>query len=92
MHKFAFGELGWLPYDYYCSTPYDFFAACEGYFDKCDRETRMHRLMAYRVHQSLVEKPIPIEDFAPVWNDSKANPEFEITQEFFDELAKTHNL
>ena len=55
---------------------------------------KVQRLMAYRIHQSLVEKPVKIEEFAPVWDDDKeeANGEFVVTQDFYNEMAKLYDL
>lgn len=43
MHKFALGRLGWSERQYFESTPYMLFAACEGYFDKIEDQERMIR-------------------------------------------------
>ena len=51
--------------------------------------------MAYRLHQSLVPKPIDIEDFAPIWGGSSSSQEEHevvITQELFDQIKKAHDL
>lgn len=36
-----------------------------------DRLAQMHRLGSFRVHQSLVEKPLKIEQYWPMWSDKR---------------------
>lgn len=86
--------LGWKPYEYYLSTPYEFFCACEGYFIKLNHQAELHRMAAWRIHQSLVQKPLGIKSFWPLWNDNagdntKLAP---LTKEEWQEIMKTHNL
>lgn len=57
-------------------------------------EAESLRWASYRIHQSLVEKPLKIEDFWPLWGDKKKAPD-EIpvmTKEMYDEIKKIHNL
>jgi len=94
IHKFAFGQLGWKPIEYYTSTPYEFFCACEGYFDLLDTQAQMHRLAAYRIHQSLVEKPLKIQEFWPLFGD-KAQAKKDtliVTDELWNKIKQTHNI
>lgn len=93
VHKFAFGQLGWKPYEYYTCSPYDFFAASEGYFDKMDNQAADIRWASYRIHQSLVEKPLKIEEFWPLWGDKKKDDDkLVMTKEMYDQIKKIHNL
>ena len=87
MHKFAFGQLGWKPYEYFTSSPYEFFAASEGYFDKEDLAAANLRLASYRIHQSLVEKPLKIEDFWPLWGDKKTEDKLIMTPELYRQMG-----
>jgi hypothetical protein len=51
------------------------------------------RWASYRIHQSLVEKPVRIEEFWPLWNDKKPEDEKLImTKEMYDQIKKIHNL
>ena len=94
MHKFAFGSLGWKPYEYYTSSPYEFFAASEGYFDKMDNGANNLRVASYRIHQSLVKEPVKIEEFWPLWGDKKVKPDDKLimTPELYQKIKKIYNL
>jgi hypothetical protein len=65
----------------------------EGYFDKMDSLAQMIRIGSYRIHQSLVKKPLKIEDFWPLWGDKKhASEKFVMSREMYAEIKKAHNL
>lgn len=81
------------PYEYYTSSPYEFYAACEGYFDKIDIEAGMLRIASYRIHQSLVTKPLSISEYWPLRGDKKPESErIVMTPEMFEGIKKIHNL
>jgi len=65
------GVLGWTPYVYYTCSPYEFHCACEGYFIKVEHQAQLHRFSAYRIHQSLVQKPLSLSNFWPLKGDEK---------------------
>jgi len=73
------------------SSPYEFFAACEGYFDKIEHEMSVARLASYRIHQSLVTKALKIEQYWPLESDKKPEvKQFVMTQEERDRILKLH--
>ena len=85
--------MGWKPYEYYTSSPYEFFAACEGYFDKRDIEVKNLRWASYRIHQSLALKPLSLEDFWPLAGDKqKEGDQLVMTKEMYEEIKKIHKL
>lgn len=96
LHKFVFGSLGWTPYEYYTAAPYELFCACEGFFDKEDRLAQMMRIASYRIHQSLVQKPLRIDDYWPLYFDNLNHETGEkisqLTQEDFDRIKKVHGI
>jgi len=54
----------------------------------------MHRLAAYRIHQSLVEKPLKIQEFWPLFGD-KAQAKKDtliVTDELWNKIKQTHNI
>lgn len=62
------GRLGWTEREYFESSPYMFFAACEGYFDKIDEEQRMFRRLAVILHQTWGGKGTE-RDLWPLFSD-----------------------
>lgn len=85
--------LGWTPFEYYTSSPYEVFAACEGYFDKMDIEAQNLRLASYRIHQSLVTKPVSIEKYWPLRGDKvQTEDKIIMTRDMYAEIKKAHNL
>ena len=79
------------PREFYLMKPYEFFCAVEGYSEKREMETEVLRFATFRIHQSLVEKPLSIEKFWPMKNDV-APDVVEVTQEWKDKLKLMHNL
>jgi hypothetical protein len=85
--------LGWKPKEYYLSSPYEFFAACEGYFDKIEHNASMLRLASYRIHQSLVGKDaLKISDYWPLSSDKPIEQKrIVVTKEKIAEILAFHN-
>ena len=71
MHKFAVGELGWTLDRYYMSSPYEFFVASEGYFDKVDRMAEMVRNVTYTLYCANTKKEdqVSIQQWHPMFRD-----------------------
>lgn len=84
--------LGWTPYEYYTSSPYEVVAACEGYFDKMELEKANLRFASYRIHQSLVTKPLSLEKYWPLKGDKPKTEKIVMTRDMYDEIKKAHNL
>jgi hypothetical protein len=89
----AFGKLGWKPDEYYRSSPYEFFCACEGYFDKKDSEAMMHRANATIIYRALGGTD-NIERAWPIGNYNKEPQELTemLTQEEAMEIFKAHKV
>jgi hypothetical protein len=66
----------------------------EGYYDKVDRYTKIGRLLSFRLHQSLVEKPLKLEEYMPMFGDDLiAKKEAPIiTQELYNQIKKRYKL
>lgn len=58
-----------------------------------DSVAEMLRLGSFRIHQSLVEKPLRMEDFWPLWWDKKKTSErIVLTDEMKEAILKAHGL
>lgn len=56
-------------------------------------EAQNFRLASYRIHQSLVTKPLRIEEYWPLKGDKKPTEEkITMTREMYAEIKKAHNL
>jgi hypothetical protein len=66
----------------------------EGYYDKVDRYTKIGRLLSFRLHQSLVEKPLKLEEYMPMFGDNLSTKKDTpvITQELYNQIKKRYNL
>lgn len=56
---------------YYLSSPYEFFVASEGYFDKMDRQSESARGIAYTMYCAHTEKDkqVTLQEFWPLFKD-----------------------
>jgi hypothetical protein len=56
-------------------------------------EAQNFRLASYRIHQSLVAKPVPIEEYWPLKGDKKKPTEkIVMTRDIYAQIKKAHNL
>lgn len=55
--------------EYYTNSPYINYCKAKGYDDRIETESGMQRMAAYRIHQSLVQKPLTITEFWPLPSD-----------------------
>lgn len=84
--------LGWKPYEYYTSSPYEFFCASEGFLDKMEIEARNHRNTAGIIYASMGGKE-KIEKIWPLWGDKKPSADnFVMTPEMYEAIKKAHGL
>lgn len=91
--KLATGELGWTPYQYYTSSPYEFLAASEGYFDKQDRLERLVRKQTLFVIASNGAKVKRESDLWEVFGDKQViQDKLVMTKELLAEIKKKHNI
>lgn len=58
-------------FEYYTNTPYTNFCKLEGYLDKEKKILEVQRFAAWRIHQSLVSKPLSINKFWPIDGEQK---------------------
>lgn len=86
--------MGWRPRDYYEAAPYEVFASVEGYVAKLNREVSNQRFAAYRIHQSMVEKPLSIEKFWPLPTDAETEDSDVVvmTPEMLKQIKESHGL
>lgn len=86
-------ELGWTPYQYYTSSPYEFLAASEGYFDKLDREERLVRKQTLYIIASNGAKVKRPEDLWEVFGDREVVEEkLVMTKELLAQIKAKHNI
>lgn len=86
------GILGLSEYEYYTNSPYVNYCKEIGYYKRLDDLQHIHRFASYRLHQSLVKKPLNIDKF---WQIGEKKNEFEVptfTPETWAEMKKTHGL
>lgn len=80
-------------YEYYTNLPYTNYCKAKGYEEKIDTEASMLRMGFYRIHQSLVEKPLTIKEFWPLASDKESVKEkIVVSREMIDKIKKIHNL
>jgi hypothetical protein len=78
------GKLKWTPYEYYTSSPCEFYYACKGYFDERDYRENLVRTQTQFITAALGVKP---SDFNKDW-PAKGKQKNEITRVVVDEEMK----
>lgn len=92
MHKFAFGQLGLTPYQYYTMSPYEFICTCEGFFDKMDSQAKVIRNLASIV-MGVAGSKERIEKVWPMWGDMNKNiDELVMDKEMYEAIKKAHGI
>ena len=82
-----------MPRDYYLATPYEFYCAIEGYISARKEESLKLRIASYRIHQSLVEKPLTLEKYWPIDDIEDDNSdELIMTPELLQQIKQAHNI
>lgn len=85
---FALGKLGWTPREYYTSSPYEFYAACEGYSDKMEQDSLSIRMLAH-ITMGLNGSKQKIENVWPLRKKEGNNKRMEQpTKEWWDMMMK----
>lgn len=87
----AFGQLGWTKERYLESSPYEFFAACEGYFDKQKHEAQLHRATAFIMYRSLGGKE-NIERVWPMASDKKVHEKIVLDDEMRKNIIDAYKI
>lgn len=73
-------------------SPYEFYATCQGHFDKMDTEAKMLRIASYRLHQSLVEKPLSIIEYWPLRDEVEVKETMVVDAELLATIKRVHKL
>lgn len=80
-------------YEYYTNLPYTNYCKMIGYNDKAESEAAMLRIASYRIHQSLVQKPLKIQEYWPLPSDKKVSRDVRImTPEQLEKIKKRWGL
>lgn len=71
--------------------PMEFYAACEGYFERKKEDTLVIRFASYRVAESMAGTKAlgNIDNFWPIGEKKKAEP---ISKERVEAIFKRHNI
>ena len=74
------------------SSPQEIYDAREGYLSKMEEDVMVQRYAAYRIHQSLVQKPLSIEAFWPLKKSDLKTEKKVISREQWDKLKLVHKM
>lgn len=79
------------------SSPYEFYAAREGYLDKLNDDAGLLRIGFYRIHQSLIKDALPIQEFWPLTTDTKKQDSLEFEskeqqQKWWEDMKRIHKF
>ena len=85
------GKLGWSAYDYYCSTPLEFYAACDGYNEKIKEGMMITRYSTYIIASSMAGSKA-IGSIEKIWPVEEAKSLPAMTKERYDAILKRHKL
>jgi len=66
----------------------------KGYEERTETEAAMLRIASFRIHQSLVQKPLTIEKYWPLPSDKegRSRDTLIMTKEMLAKIKKAHNL
>ncbi len=86
------GVLGLSEYEYFTNSPYTNYCKEVGYYKRLEDQQHIHRFAAYRLHQSMVKKPI--KDIDKFWQiGEKKQVEFpKFTAEDFKKIKEIHGV
>lgn len=79
-------------YEYFTNSPYTNFCKEEGYYKGLEDIQHIHRFAAYRIHQSLVKKPLTLEKFWAIEVDKNPIERKTFTPKEWEELKRVHGL
>lgn len=69
------------------------YCAIEGHLEGVNSLAEMMRISSYRIHQSLVEKPLSIEKYWPLPSDKESTEEGLImTPDLLEKIKEIHGL
>lgn len=59
--------------EYYTNSPYVNYCKMKGYDERREDDASMLRIASYRIHQSLVQKPMKLAEYWPLPSDKKVS-------------------
>jgi hypothetical protein len=85
--------LGWSVYQYYTALPIEFYAACEGYLERRNDQTKILRFASFRLAECFVgSKAIGnIDKFWPM-DETEEPKKIEMTKDRYEAILKRHNI
>lgn len=87
------GVLGLSEYEYFTNSPYTNYCKEVGYYKRLEDQQHIHRIPAFRIHQSLLGKKSikKIDDFWPIGEKKQVEfPKF--TAEDFKKIKEIHGV
>ncbi len=87
------GVIGLSEYEYYTNLPYTNYCKLKGYEDRVEHEAVMLRIASYRIHQSLVQKPLSITDYWPLPSDKETKKDtLFVSRDILKQIKQAHGL
>jgi hypothetical protein len=85
------GKLKWTPYEYYTSSPCEFYYACKGYFDEREEQILLMRNVAMFASGNGVHK-----DFDKAWpvknSGKKEITRVTVSEDMKQTIARLHGV
>lgn len=84
------GKLKWTPYEYYTSSPCEFYYACKGYFDEREEQILLMRNVAMFASGNGTHK-----DFDKAWpapGKKKENVRMVVNDEMKKAIKRIHGI
>lgn len=81
------GRLKWTPYEYYTSSPQEFYYACKGYFSERDEDATLLRAVAKFGCAGYVKG----NDFDRAWPSIGGNKKAGLSEEDKAMILRVHN-
>lgn len=75
--------------EYYTNLPYVNYCKMKGHEERVEDEASMMRIASYRIHQSLVQKPMKLQEYWPLPSDKKvSHVQKYMTREMLEKIQK----
>jgi len=79
--------------EYYTNSAYVNYCKVMGYEDKQDVQFSFLRMGLFKIHQSLVQKPLSLKEFLPLSSDKVISHDtFTISKDLLAQIKKAHKM
>lgn len=86
------GRLKWTAYEYYTSSPQEFYYACKGYFDEREEQIILQRNAAFLICQTFGAKHSDLNKAWPLDGKKQESVRIVIDEEMKETIKRIHGV